>query len=117
MGAMKECVPCPNAALPAERQGDWCPLCHGRNWAHGPVPAELAEEITDARAARNNVSLRRVYLDRGGYDSNGRYFGIGDPLYIYSSEDMEIRDWVRARSRAEARAAVLRLHPDAKVRR
>jgi hypothetical protein len=110
-------VACPNAALPFELQGDFCPICRGRNRAHGVITREFADAIRDARRLAETVSLRRVRLDSGGYDENGRYFGIGEPLYIYTSLDMEIRSWVRARSRAEARAHVLAKHPHAKVRR
>ena len=63
------------------------------------------------------IRLRRSYLDNGGYDSNGTYFGIGSPLYWYASDDGEIDGMTRGSSRAEARAYVLSLYPLAKVRR
>ena len=62
------------------------------------------------------LSLRRVYLS-GGYDSNGTYFGDGEPLYWYASEDTTIDGMLRAITRRKARAQVLELYPNAKVRR
>ena len=29
-----------------------------------------------------NYSLRRVKLNRGGYDTSGSYWGVGAPLYV-----------------------------------
>jgi len=70
------------------------------------------------------ITLRRVHLDNGGYDTNGTYFGHGDPLYWYASDDGEIDGMLRAapaydtkKSRADARRQVLEMYPDAKVRR
>ena len=70
------------------------------------------------------ITLRRIYLDNGGYDTNGTYWGWGDPLYWYACEDGEIDGMLRATSaydskvsRADARRQVLEMYPDAKVRR
>ena len=86
------------------------------------------------------ITLRRVYLDSGGYDTNGTYFGHGQPLYWYACEDGDIdgmlrveRDGCRAKleasgfdfgrgfsgkvNRAIARLQVLEMYPNAKVRR
>ncbi len=63
------------------------------------------------------LALRRSYIDSGGYDRNGTYFGIGAPLYWYASDDGEIDGMLRACNRASAREQVLALYPKAKVRR
>jgi len=63
------------------------------------------------------IYLRRSYLDNGGYDRNGTYFGHGGPLYWYACEEGSIDGMLRAGTRAEARAKVLEMYPDAKVRR
>jgi len=47
------------------------------------------------------VSLYRVRLNSQGYNSDGRYFGIGDPVYRADDEDCTF-EHVRAKSRAEA---------------
>jgi hypothetical protein len=49
------------------------------------------------------VGLRKVTLDRGGYDSRGRYYGSGPPLYELENL-VEHADtvMVRARTREEA---------------
>lgn len=33
------------------------------------------------------ATMRRVRLDRGGYTSSGRYFGIGAPLFEMEPDD------------------------------
>jgi hypothetical protein len=48
----------------------------------------------------------RVRLDRGGYDSSGRYWGTGQALYRVSTDDSEIDEYVRADSAAAAKAKV-----------
>jgi hypothetical protein len=70
------------------------------------------------------IYLRRVYLDMGGYDRNGTYFGHGNPLYWYADADGEIDGMLRAKAsydwkvtRADAREQVLALYPEAKIRR
>jgi hypothetical protein len=50
---------------------------------------------------REPISLRRVRLDRGGYDENGRYFGVGQPLFI-ADADTEW-EFLRARDRDDAK--------------
>ena len=62
------------------------------------------------------LALQRVYLDRGGFDPNGTYFGLGNPLYWYASEDGSIDGMLRATYRSLARAQVLERYPKAKVR-
>lgn len=92
------------------------------------------------------ITLRRVHLDSGGYDTNGTYFGHGMPLYWYACEDGDIDGMLRANrysdraaldeafkgtgidtatliggngriNRADARRQVLEMYPNAKVRR
>lgn len=51
------------------------------------------------------MKLSKVRLNRGGYDSRGRYYGTGKPLYKAEAEvcgkDREVH--VRASSRNEAK--------------
>jgi hypothetical protein len=51
------------------------------------------------------ISLRREYL-RGDYDSRGRYFGQGAPLYVWSDDSGEFSGHVRGASRDVAKARV-----------
>ena len=70
------------------------------------------------------IFLRRVYIDNGGYDVNGTYFGHGKPLYWYACEHGVIDGVVRSNAfsypnkahRASARTQVLTMYPKAKVR-
>jgi hypothetical protein len=58
-------------------------------------------------------TLRRVYLNTGGYTFGrvGRYFGTGAPLYRYDANDGSTSDgYLRAYSRADARAIVADWH-------
>lgn len=51
--------------------------------------------------------LRRLYLNSGGYDSSGSYFGIGAPLYQYWDEDTgDISGTLRAYSRDTAKREI-----------
>jgi hypothetical protein len=63
------------------------------------------------------IYMSRVYLDNGGYDKNGTYFGHGEPLYWYATDDGEIDGMLRARSRDAAWLQVRCWYPSAKVRR
>lgn len=76
-----------------------------RGGASAPAPA-LSAPAALASNPSGKVSLRRVYLDRGGYDSGGRYFGVGEPLYVAESDEYDWREYVRARSREEAKEKV-----------
>ena len=46
--------------------------------------------------------LRKVRLDRGGYDSSGFYWGAG-PLFYYESEDGTLTGYLRAIDRTDAK--------------
>jgi hypothetical protein len=61
--------------------------------------------------------LRRIRLDRGGYDSNGTYFGVGMPLYWYADEGGSVDDVLRAPDRASAKAEILKKYPKARFYR
>ena len=40
----------------------------------------------DERAQPIKMTLRQVYLARGGYDNGGAYWGTGEPLYYAAGE-------------------------------
>lgn len=65
------------------------------------------------------VSLKKVRLNAGGYDSDGRYFGhvAGLPLWYYSDDYGNVWGHVRGRDRDEARREVMRKFPTAIIRR
>ncbi len=69
------------------------------------------------------LSLSRVRMSAcGAYDSNGTYFGCGQPLYWYAAVDdvtgdSDIDGVLRAIDRVDARRQVLQLYPKARVRR
>jgi hypothetical protein len=73
-------------------------------------------EITIAEGAPP-CRLVRVHIDRGGYDSGGAYWGLGEPLYYYATFAGDIDGFVRGRTREAAKEAVRKLHPHARFYR
>jgi hypothetical protein len=51
-----------------------------------PFDVRMPEPAPDTRPS---VTIRRVELDRGGYDKRGGYFGIGAPVYSVVTDDGE----------------------------
>lgn len=51
------------------------------------------------------LSLQRVRINSGGYDSGGAYWGLGEPLYVATDGD-GIEVFVRAPDRESAKDAV-----------
>lgn len=69
------------------------------------------------------MRLQRVYLDSGGYDNGGAYWGIGEPLYYaYACEHLQFVwgrldvpcMYTRATTRASAKANVRLQFPTAR---
>ena len=88
-----------------------------RGWGGDPTRgAALGRPtVTDKdRDADVKLHLRREYLNQGGYDRNGTYFGIGRPLYWCADEDLEIDFMLRADTREEAKAKVRERYPNAR---
>lgn len=75
----------------------------GRSSIHG----ELGKD--------ESLSIIRKQLDTGGYDENGTYFGLGDPLFWVSSEDGGIDYVLRAKDIGEARAQVAADYPGTRI--
>jgi hypothetical protein len=108
-------------ASPSYKDNDpkgWCGdprrgAAMGRNGIIGP--ADFA----------GRLCLQRVRMSAcGAYDSNGTYFGHGNPIYWYASDCGEVDGTLRAApaydskiSRADARRQILELYPNAKIRK
>lgn len=60
------------------------------------------------RVGKIVVRINRVRLNRGGYDPKGRYWGAGEPLFMYYSDDAEIYGHIRASDRASAKEKVVK---------
>lgn len=58
------------------------------------------------------LRLSRIRINQGGYDDQGRYWGIGQPLFMAEDEDGNYRA-LRASSRDDAK----RQFPNAKFHR
>jgi hypothetical protein len=78
----------------------------GRSSHHAETPPDF----------EGRLYIRRVRLNSGGYDRNGTYFGVGEPIYWCRSEDCEIDFMLRADSRGTAVVKVKRQYPNSKVR-
>jgi len=90
-----------------------------RGWAGDPKRgAALGRPSVRGEATfAGRLTLRRVPLNQGGYDSNGTYFGLGAPLYWYASDDGSIDDMLRAGTRESAKKQILARYPAAKFYR
>lgn len=72
---------------------------------------------------RVRLSLRRVYIDSGGYDNGGAYWGFGAPLYQVSGhighagEEEQIEYYLRAGTREAAKQQVRERYPLARFTR
>jgi len=50
----------------------------------------------------DKIHLVRIYLDTGGYDHGGAYWGHGEPLYL-AYDEFSLYRFVRALSRSHAK--------------
>jgi hypothetical protein len=68
---------------------------------------------------QEKVTLRRIRINSGGYDSGGAYWGLGQPLFWWSitQEGEESSGFLRASSRDAAKRQIVELHPGAKFYR
>lgn len=82
------------------------------NCAHGaPMGRHTGPYYLETAAGR--IGLARIPLNRGGYDPGGAYWGLGAPLwYAYDCDGNS--QFLRATSRAAAKAIILKDWPDAK---
>ena len=57
------------------------------------------------------IHMARVYLNQGGYDNGGAYWGIGGKLYMAWHAQNDFVRYVRACDRESAKAQVLETWP------
>jgi hypothetical protein len=63
---------------------------------------DLLGGATKRKRAPRKFTGRRVRLTKGGYDSRGKYWGVGAPLYLVENNPDGWYQHVRAHSAAEA---------------
>ncbi len=87
-----------------------------RGWCGDPRRgAALGRRAVAKGDPIGKMTLRKVRMSAcGAYDSNGTYFGIGDPLYWYADEGGNVDCMTRAKTREEAKAYVLCDYPTAR---
>lgn len=95
---------------------------------YGAPLGRLEYRPDDWRAAFK-LHVRRVPLDKGGYDQGGAYWGLGDRLYVaYTNGEADAGETVRFFFRVkklalagswamDAQACVLRRYPNARFYR
>jgi hypothetical protein len=66
---------------------------------------------------RLKFTLRKVRLNAQGYTSRGEYYGSGQALYWYCSDDGYHDNELRASSRDNAKAQIRALHKGARFYR
>lgn len=70
----------------------------------------------DAAVIEGKFWLRRVYLNSGGYDPGGAYWGIGEPLYFFEGPE-GVHGYVRGATRDAAKRVIREACPGAKFAR
>jgi hypothetical protein len=90
-----------------------------RGWCGDPSRgAALGRPTVADGEPEGKMTLRRVRMSAdGAYDSNGTYFGCGEPLYWYADEGGNVDAVLRARSREDAKRQVREIYPTAKFYR
>jgi hypothetical protein len=60
----------------------------------------------DKRKVPLKYTLRRYHINSQGYDSGGGYFGTGQPLYWYCSDNQVHHGYLRALNREDAKRKI-----------
>jgi hypothetical protein len=91
----------------AEKRGVSAEVWRGRDRIVTVRPSSVVVPWLDS-LARNptgvKLYLERVSLNQGGYDSRGRYWGIGQPLYRAYDDEGNVHEHVRGIDRDDAKA-------------
>lgn len=61
------------------------------------------------------ATLTYIPLDEGGYDPQGKYYGIGDALWRFTSEDGEVDEEFRAKTERAAFKEMKAKYPDLEI--
>lgn len=96
------------------------------SYAHGDLKGWCGDPRRGAALGRGSGSwgksasfsgyaeLRRVIIDRQGYDRLGTYWGDGTPLWWCATNDHEIDFCIRSPTRESAEATVRKRYPNIK---
>jgi len=88
-----------------------------RGWCGDPKRgAALGRPTIDDGPPEGVIFIRQVHLDSGGYDPNGTYFGVGEPLFWYADEGENIDGVLRAFGPDQALREVEKKFPGAELR-
>ena len=77
------------------------------------APMGRVSEI--AEFPNQKIFVQHVPLHDGGYDSGGAYWGEGQPIFWYHSDDSATSAFIRADSFEEAKSKILNILPSSEV--
>lgn len=81
-------------------------LGHARKMAAKPAAEPKLYTVKQSGGHSKQFELERVKLDRGGYDPNGRYYGVGQALFRATVPSNGDEALFRAKSASEAKKTV-----------
>lgn len=67
-----------------------------KGWCGDPSRGAALGRPTIEGTPEGPITIVRSFLDRGGYDRNGTYFGSGLPLFWYADDDCFVDAMIRA---------------------
>ncbi len=76
--------------------------------------ADMGRRDLHSDGFSGKLQLQRVCLVDGDYDNGGAYWGAGRPLYVAQSANLEVRMFMRADSREDAKARIRARYPQAR---
>lgn len=85
-----------------------------KGWCGDPRRGAAMGRPTILGQPESAISIRRSYLS-GGYDRNGTYFGMGQPLFWYADESGNVDAMERADSIEDVLAEVRKRYPTAMI--
>lgn len=86
-------------------------------YTHRPLGAPMGRRDHGMPMEGTRVSLRRIRINRSGYDSGGAYWGLGQPLYWAGTDDGRAELFFRASTREAARMHVSQTWPGVRFTR
>lgn len=100
-----------------ERRGSDYKHNDPRGWCgdpkRGAALGRHSDHAENPASWEGKLYVSRVYLDNGGYDPNGTYFGHGEPLFWVRDAEYVVDYMIRARNRLLALGQVAKEYPKA----
>ncbi len=78
------------------------------------APFGRPSSTSPGKAPGERYYLSRIRIDAGGYDPGGAYWGVGQPLYYFTTADGAESGYLRAADRDHAKDKVRQIHQGAR---